>query len=166
MKSQDVLREVLADSNIKQVAAELGVSVSLLHKWQEGAEHQVNPAERLAVLTRVTRDRRLLEWLCAEADGFFVRNVPVKVSPPADWPAASGAVLKDLGQVQMALAETLAQPESAARTAVLRRHWQALKSHLERLVRTLEQGQFRRNLVVWFLKLYPLWDAATPGGLI
>ena len=148
------------------MAAELGVSVSLLHKWQEGVEHQVTPAERLALLTRVTRDQRLLEWLCAEADGFFVRNGPVQVSPAVDLPAESNAVLRDLGQVQMALAESLAQPESAARAAVLRRHWQALKSRMERLVRTLERGQFRRKLVVWFFKLYPLYDAATPGGFI
>jgi len=34
-----------------------------------------------------------------------------------------------------------------------------------RAVRTLESGKFRQKLLVWFIKLYPLWDVATPGGL-
>ena len=37
---------------------------------------------------------------------------------------------------------------------------------LASMVRALENKEFRRKLIVWFIKVYPIWDAATPGGLI
>jgi len=64
------------------------------------------------------------------------------------------------------LLETLAQPETPARAEKLRRLWEVSKSNMERVVRALENRKFRHKLLVWFIKVYPIWDAATPGGLI
>ena len=74
--------------------------------------------------------------------------------------------MKDLNQMQTALLETLAQPETPAPAEKLRRLWEMSKSNVERVVRVLEDGKFRQKLLVWFIKLYPLYDAVTPGGLI
>ena len=46
------------------------------------------------------------------------------------------------------------------------RLWEVSKSNLERMVRALENEKFGRKLLVWIIKVYPIWDAATPGGLI
>ena len=44
--------------------------------------------------------------------------------------------------------------------------WEVSKSNLERMVRALEDGKSRQKLMVWFIQVHPIWDAATPGGLI
>lgn len=113
----------------------------------------------------MTADRRLADWICAQQNGFFVENPPAK-NAPAELPAAGLAALKDLNQMETALLETLAQPETPAPAKKLRRLWEVSKSNVERMVRALENKEFRRKLMVWIIKIYPIWDAATPGGLI
>jgi hypothetical protein len=41
-----------------------------------------------------------------------------------------------------------------------------LKSLGEGFVWASEQGVFRRELLAWLIKLYSIFDALTPGGLI
>ena len=62
--------------------------------------------------------------------------------------------------------ETLAQPGTPAQAEKLRRLWEVSKSKMERVVRALENEKFPQKSMVWFIKVYPIWDAATPGGLI
>ena len=119
----------------------------------------------MAQLLEVTADRRLADWICAQGNGFFVENPPAKKTEPP-LPSAGLAALKDLNQLETALLETLTQPKAPAPAEKLRRLWEVSKSNVERVVRVLEDGKTRQKLLIWIIKVYPIWDALTPGGLI
>src|SRR6266704_186717 len=82
MKSYDVIRAAVEEPGVKAVAAALGVSPALVYKWceppadsedpeQSGAK---NPLDRVREMYALTKDIRLIRWLCNEAGGFFVAN--------------------------------------------------------------------------------------------
>jgi hypothetical protein len=54
MKSHELLREVFATSNPKQIAEDLGLSLSMIYKWSEasgeGLSGTTNPLDRVATL--------------------------------------------------------------------------------------------------------------------
>src|SRR5476649_1293751 len=76
MESHHVMKEVLKKSSAKHVAAEMGVSLSLVYKWteQEAEGGTYNPLERVGQLLRATGDARLAQWVCEQTDGFFIHN--------------------------------------------------------------------------------------------
>ena len=77
MKSYEVLRRAFKKKGCKAVADELNLSHSLILQWsrgQNGQSEALNPLDRVAVLTQVTGDESLLDWLCAQRGGRFVRE--------------------------------------------------------------------------------------------
>src|SRR5256885_15990386 len=82
MKSYDVIRAAVEEPGVKAVAAALGVSPALVYKWCEppaeaGDQEQSgakNPLDRVAEMYQLTKDIRLVRWLCNQAGGFFVAN--------------------------------------------------------------------------------------------
>src|SRR5438093_8795885 len=82
MKSYDVIRQATEEPGVKAVAAALKVSPALVYKWceppaeaddpdQSGAK---NPLDRVREIYALTKDIRVIRWLCNQADGFFVSN--------------------------------------------------------------------------------------------
>src|SRR3954454_25249849 len=82
MKSYDVIQKAVDEPGVKAVAAALKVSQALVYKWceppadskapdQSGAK---NPLDRVREMYALTKDIRLISWLCNEAGGFFVAN--------------------------------------------------------------------------------------------
>src|SRR5215510_7270587 len=82
MKSFEVIRQATDEPGVKAVAAALKVSPALVYKWceppadesdpdQSGAK---NPLDRVREMYLLTKDIRLIRWLCNEAGGFFVSN--------------------------------------------------------------------------------------------
>src|SRR3712207_3995876 len=82
MKSYEVIRQAVEEPGVKAVAAALKVSPALVYKWceppagedepeQSGAK---NPLDRVREMYNLTKDIRLIRWLCNEAGGFFVAN--------------------------------------------------------------------------------------------
>ena len=82
MKSYEVIRQAVDEPGVKAVAAALKVSPALVYKWceppadnedpeQSGAK---NPLDRVREMYLLTKDIRLIRWLCNEAGGFFVSN--------------------------------------------------------------------------------------------
>jgi hypothetical protein len=77
MKSYEVLRQAFKLVGCKNVAVELGCSLSLVHQWsrgQDGRSEARNPLDLLLRCLQITGDRRLLEWLCKQAGGRFVHG--------------------------------------------------------------------------------------------
>jgi hypothetical protein len=170
MKSHEVLKAACRKVGCKTVAAELKVSLALVHKWTsarpDGRVQEWNPLDRVAHLQKVTGDVRLVQWLCEQAGGVFVPNPPVKaLRKPVDLVAGEHAVQRSFADFDKAMMDALEQPESRERRERLRAAWCALKSHGEWLVRMMEQPMVR-TLVCWFCKYYLPYDAMTPGGLI
>ena len=77
MKSYELLRQVLKKVGIKQMAAELKLSPSLLYQWsraEDGQSAALNPLDRVVQLAALPGGVALLEWLCRQAGGRFVRG--------------------------------------------------------------------------------------------
>jgi hypothetical protein len=60
----------------KQVAADLGLSLSMVYKWAEPPNHASgsgtgNPLDRIEALLTSTGDHRLVQWICQRAGRFF-----------------------------------------------------------------------------------------------
>ena len=77
MKANEVLRKFFKKHGTKQLAATLGLSEPFLYKWCQPdggkATGGWNPLERVAALTAATGDGMLLDHLCEQAGGRFVR---------------------------------------------------------------------------------------------
>src|SRR5205814_10003351 len=82
MKSYKIIRNAVDEPGVKAVAAALKVSPALVYKWceppaeaddpdQSGAK---NPLDRVREMYLLTKDIRLVRWMCNEAGGFFVAN--------------------------------------------------------------------------------------------
>src|SRR5258708_24381113 len=82
MKSFEVIRQAVDEPGVKAVAGALKVSPALVYKWceppseaadpeQSGAK---NPLDRVREMYLLTKDIRLIRWLCNEAEGFFCPN--------------------------------------------------------------------------------------------
>ena len=76
MQSHELLREVFRECSPKQVAAELGLSLSMIYKWAEPGDPaagsgSTNPLDRVDALIRCTNDPRLVQWISQRAGGSF-----------------------------------------------------------------------------------------------
>ena len=72
MQSYELLREVFDQKTPKQVAADLGLSLSMVYKWAEPPTNAAgsgtgNPLDRIEALLNSTGDRRLVQWICQRA---------------------------------------------------------------------------------------------------
>ncbi len=78
MESNEVLKQALRKTSPKAVAAELGVSLSLVYKWTEPAagdgSGSRNPLDRLQKVIELSGDTGIVEWICQQNGGHFVRN--------------------------------------------------------------------------------------------
>jgi hypothetical protein len=146
MKSHELLHEVFESANPKQVAEDLGISVSLVYKWAEPPEQgsgAANPLDRIEALLRSTKDPRIVQWVCNRAGGFFVRN-PTMAKPGkyAVVPATNRIVQEFadmLGVIASAALDNSISPEEAGK---IRARWEDLKSVTEDFVTGCENGNF------------------------
>src|SRR3954469_5511155 len=79
MHSHEVMRQVLKKTSAKLIAAEMGLSLSLIYKWAEPPEDDSgsgasSPLDRVGQLIKITNDTRVAQWVCEQAGGFFIRN--------------------------------------------------------------------------------------------
>ena len=73
MESHEVLKQAFESSQTspKQIASEMGVSLSLVYKWAqpntESGSGSRNPLDRVSELMELTREPAIAEWLCDQA---------------------------------------------------------------------------------------------------
>jgi len=148
MESYELLREVFKTTSAKQVAADLDLSLSMIYKWAETPDPvegsgAINPLDRISALYRSTQDRRLLQWICQQAGGFFIRNPKGGVpSPPSLVPATNEIVQEFadlLSTIALASADNRITDEEAKS---IRARWENLKSVTEEFVACCEEGKF------------------------
>ncbi len=147
MQSHELLREVFEKCNVKQIAAELGLSQSLIYKWAEagetGGSGAANPLDRIEALMKCSDDARIVAWICERSGGFFIRN------PKHHWPhpeflvPATNMIVQEfadlLSVIAMAAADNKITPKEAS---TIRARWEELKSVTEGFVHCCEQGNF------------------------
>lgn len=147
MQSHEVLREVFERTSPKQIAADLDLSLSLVYKWAEppvpDGPPTGNPLERIAALYRATQDERMLQWLCQQAGGFFIRNPKVHHAHPDFLIPATNQIVQEFADLLAVIATAAADNQISAKEAkTIRARWEDLKSVTETFVACCEQGNF------------------------
>lgn len=147
MQSHELLREVLQKSSAKQVAADLNLSLSMIYKWAEPDEGDgsgaVNPLDRIEQLLRTTGDRRLVQWICERAGGFFILN-PAHNKPHPDFLIpATNEIVQEFADLLAVIAAAAADNQiTPPESKKIRARWEELKSVTESFVACCEEGNF------------------------
>ena len=149
MKSHEMLKEAFEKSNPKVIASELGVSLSLVYKWaqeqSEGGSGSRNPLDRILEIYEHTDHQPLIEWICEQANGYFVRNPASHCEHGYEVLPATNEIVGQFSSLltrisQAALDNSIDQNEAED----IRLSWDKLKSYAEGFVRCCEEGDFER----------------------
>ncbi|HEY8667532.1 MAG TPA: phage regulatory CII family protein [Tepidisphaeraceae bacterium] len=154
MKSFDVIRQAVEEPGVKAVAGALKVSPALVYKWceppaekedpdQSGAK---NPLDRVREMYLLTKDIRLVRWLCNEAGGFFVSNPVPELRKSMDETIfnQTRSMVRDFSELLEAVTESVENdahidPNEAD---VIRQRWEDLKACVERFAISCEKGHY------------------------
>ena len=154
MKSYEVIRQAVEEPGVKAVAAVLKVSPALVYKWceptpekddpdQSGAK---NPLDRVRELYTLTRDIRLIRFLCNEAGGFFVVN-----PAPVAGRSLDASIFEESRNMVCEFSELLESVTGALKddsqidhdeAGKIREKWEDLKSCVEHFVKGCETGLY------------------------
>lgn len=147
MHSHEVMREVLKKTSAKQIAADMGLSLSLIYKWAEPPEDDSgsgasSPLDRVGQLIRISGDPRLAQWVCEQADGFYIRN-PHNLPPTSSVIPATNGIVQEFADMLATIA-TASSDNTITRdeAKTIRRRWEELKSVTEGFVRAAESGTY------------------------
>lgn len=155
MKSYEVIRQAVDEPGVKAVAAALRVSPALVYKWceqpadsedpdQSGAK---NPLDRLREMYLLTRDIRLIRWLCNEAGGFFVANPVPEIRKTLDEQIFSEtrSMVREFSELLDTVTEAYETDDQIDPNEAdeIREKWEDLKACLERFTISCERGHYR-----------------------
>jgi hypothetical protein len=148
MQSHEILREVFQVCSPKQVAAELGLSLSMIYKWAEPVDAaagsgSTNPLDRLEALLRCTNDRRLVQWICQRAGGFFILNPKTNRPHPSYLIPATNEIVQEFADLLAVIATAAADNQITQKESQqIRARWEELKTVTESFVACCEEGSF------------------------
>lgn len=146
MHSHEVMKEVLKKTSAKQIAADMGLSLSLIYKWAEPPEDETgsgasSPLDRVGQLIRITGDVRIAQWVCEQADGFFIRNPHAHAT--SDTLRATNDIVQEFADMLATIAAASADHViSKDEAKTIRRRWEELKSVTEGFVKAAESGNY------------------------
>jgi hypothetical protein len=147
MESHELLRDVFQKASPKQVAAELGLSLSMIYKWAEPPDQKsgaVNPLDRIAGLVKFSNDPRIVQWLCQQAGGFFIKNPQGNSAHPAFLVPAMNEVVQEFADLLSVMATAAGDNQiTTAEAKTIRARWEELKTVTEGFVNSCESGNFK-----------------------
>lgn len=149
MDSHEILKKTVGGAGVKQVAAEMFLSPSLIYKWCEakgsdcsGAD---NPLDRLLALCQVTNDHRPIIWLCEQVNGFFVENIaPDMEEEEMRVLHMTQRILREFSEMLDMVSKAMAHEGGIDKTESrdIRAEWEDLKRVAEQFVLGCEMGAF------------------------
>ncbi len=147
MQSHELLREVIQKTSAKQVSSDLNLSLSMIYKWAEPDEGDgsgaVNPLDRIEQLLRTTNDKRLVQWICERAGGFFILNPRTNKPHPDFLIPATNEIVQEFADLLSVIAIAAGDNQITPKEAkTIRARWEELKSVTEGFVACCEQGNF------------------------
>lgn len=151
MKSYEVIRQAVDEPGVKAVAAALKVSPALVYKWCEPAADENdpdqsgtrNPLDRVREMYHLTKDIRLIRWLCNEAGGFFVANPPDgHHDVEATIFTETRGMVRDFSELLDVVTEAVENDPGIdlQEADVIRQKWEDLKACVEKFVIGCERG--------------------------
>jgi hypothetical protein len=149
MQSHELLREVFEKKKPKEIAADLGLSSSMIYKWGEpntAGSGIGNPLDRMEALMKSTGDQRLVQWICQRAGGFFIlnpKNNPNNTPHLHQLIPATNQIVQEFADLLHVIADATANEHvSQAEAKQIRARWEELKCVTEAFVAGCEQGDF------------------------
>ncbi|HOW68691.1 MAG TPA: hypothetical protein P5186_01210 [Candidatus Paceibacterota bacterium] len=147
MQSHELLREVLQQSNPKMIAAEMGLSLSMIYKWAEPDDGDgsgaPNPLDRIEILLRSTHDLRIIQWLCQRAGGFFIQNPEKTKAHGHHLIPATNQIVQEFADLLLVISNAATDNQISHKEAeTIRDRWERLKSVTEEFVHNCEHGTF------------------------
>lgn len=148
MESHEVIRNALAKAHVKEVADNMGLSLSMVYKWAERSESRkgsgsANPLDRVHDLYECTGDDHLLQWLCNKADGYFVKNPPNTKRSGREVMPVTQEIVQQFADLLAAISHAASDNSiCASESEHIRHEWDELKRITERFVKWCEQGDF------------------------
>lgn len=147
MKSHEVLKSAFEKSSPKAIAADLGVSLSLVYKWAQDQSDtgsgSRNPLDRIIEIYSHTEHVELIEWLCHQAGGYFVKENDHDTSQAFDVLPATNEILHQFSamllEISRAAQDNSITPDEASD---IRQCWNKLKGYTEGFVKACEDGDF------------------------
>jgi len=149
MQSHELLREVFQKCSPKQVASQLGLSLSMIYKWSEppdptAGSGSTNPLDRIDALLRCTKDPRLIQWVCERGGGFFILNPKTNRPHPSFLIPATNEIVQEFADLLAVIATAAADNQITDTEAQqIRQRWEKLKTVTESFVACCEGGNFR-----------------------
>ncbi len=147
MESHEIVREVFEKISPKHLAGELGLSLSMVYKWAEPPAQKsgaANPLDRAALLMKCSGDKRIVQWLCQQAGGFFIENPKIGRTHPAFLVPATNNVVQEFADLLGVIADSAHDNQVTAKEAEsIRARWEELKTVTEEFVRGCEEGDYR-----------------------
>jgi transposase len=149
MESYEIFKGAFKNCSPKEIASELGVSLSLVYKWaqeqSESGSGSRNPLDRLLEIIRLTQEERIIEWLCERCNGYFVRNPPSSCEQGFEVLPATNEIVSQFSSLlsrisQAALDSSITLDEAQE----IREQWDRLKCFGEGFVRCCEEGDFTK----------------------
>jgi len=148
MESHEVLKRALRKTTPKAVAAELGVSLSLVYKWAEKptdfGSGSRNPLDRLLQIMDLSGDTGIVEWLCRQQNGHFVKDPDVSGHQINHVLPATQEIIAQFSDLLNEISQAAIDHSVTKEEAVeIRQVWDKLKSFAEGFVRCCENGDFQ-----------------------
>ncbi len=155
MRSHEAIKHAADKVGVKSLAASLRLSQALIYKWcQESDPNDPdtsgarNPLDRLAEIVHATDDTKVVEWLCHQANGFYVPNAPTTNDDiPTQLLVNTQQLVNEFSQLLMTVTKSIEddgeiEPSEAER---IRQSWQQFKSTAEAFTLACEQGRFHNG---------------------
>jgi transcriptional regulator with XRE-family HTH domain len=148
MESYEVLRDAFEKTSPKEIASEMGLSLSMVYKWAQPITEQgsgsVNPLDRAAQLMKLTRNRQIIQWLCAQSGGFFVKNPKhhEEAEHESVMPAMNEIVQQFADLLEAITTASIDQKITKPEADKIRAEWEHLKTFAETFVHACEKGDF------------------------
>lgn len=126
----------------------MGLSVSMIYKWAEppgedSGSGTANPLDRIEALLRATGDRRLVQWICERAGGFFILNPKSNKAHPSYLVPATNEIVQEFADLLAVIATAAADNRISEKEAKnIRARWEELKCVTEEFVSCCENGNF------------------------
>jgi hypothetical protein len=119
----------------------------MIYKWAEPDEGDgsgaANPLDRIQQLLHSTKDRRLVQWICERAGGFFILNPKTNRPHPDFLIPATNEIVQEFADLLAVIASAAGDNEiSPPEAKKIRARWEELKSVTEGFVACCEEGNF------------------------
>ena len=145
------MKDVLKRTSAKQIAADMGLSLSLIYKWAEPPEDDSgsgasSPLDRVGQQVRITKDARIAQWVCEQVGGFYIRN-PHNFPPGGPLIPVTNDIVQEFADMLATIAtsasdNTITNDEAKK----IRARWEELKSVTEGFVKAAEAGAFGASI--------------------